>query len=369
MRRSGCGLVFLLACGGDKGEAGGDDTSGAGSAMSVLTWNVGLAYGFVPYSPERQPAVVDAVAALDADVVCLNEVWTEADIAAITSAAAATFPHHAVEMTLEEGASGEPACTAEEAAPLQICAEANCAGTDDLTGCVLTFCAAEFDALSDTCTACAAANVGLNDVDAILEVCTSGSGTFSWGGHNGLLLLSRLPMADVTYTSMDSWLVQRGLLSATIEGVEVGCTHLAAELTVPAYGGATYASYAEENAAQMAQSLAVLAARPGDQRVLLGDLNAGPAVGSLAAELPESWALSSGWADPNVDSAAPFCTWCTDNPLTGAAADLAIDHVLVQGLTARDPSRVGDAPITVSGAEGDATVALSDHYGLRAIVE
>ena len=274
-----------------------------------------------------------------------------------------------MELTLEEGASGEPACTAEEAEPLQICAEANCAGTDDLTGCVLTFCAAEFDALSDTCTACAAANVGLNDVDAILEVCTSGSGTFSWGGHNGLLLLSRLPMADVTYTSMDSWLVQRGLLAATIEGVEVGCTHLAAELTVPAYGGATYASYAEENAAQMAQSLAVLAARPGDRRVLLGDLNAGPAVGGLAAELPESWALSSGWADPNVDSAAPFCTWCADNPLTGAAADLAIDHVLVQGLSARDPSRVGDAPITVSGAEGEATVALSDHYGLRAILE
>jgi D-arabinose 1-dehydrogenase-like Zn-dependent alcohol dehydrogenase len=133
----------------------------------------------VPYSPERQPAVVEAVAAIDADVVCLNEVWTEADITAIIEAAAATFPHHAVEMTLEEGASGEPACTPEEAEPLKVCAESNCADTDDLTGCVLTFCAAEFDALSDTCTACAAANIGLNDVAAILEVCTSGSGTFS----------------------------------------------------------------------------------------------------------------------------------------------------------------------------------------------
>ena len=81
MRQTCLGLALLLACGGDKG--GGDDTSGGGNAMSVLTWNVGLAYGFVPYSPERQPAVVDAVAALDADVVCLNEVWTEADIAAI----------------------------------------------------------------------------------------------------------------------------------------------------------------------------------------------------------------------------------------------------------------------------------------------
>jgi len=367
MRRSPLGLVLLLACGGDK--AGGDDTSGEGSAMSVLTWNVGLAYGFVPYSPERQPAVVEAVAALDADVVCLNEVWTEADITAITEAAAATFPHHAVEMTLEEGASGEPACTPEEAEPLKVCAESNCADTDDLTGCVLTFCAAEFDALSDTCTACAAANIGLNDVDAILEVCTSGSGTFSWGGHNGLLMLSRLPMAEVTYTTMDSWLVQRGLLAATVDGVEVGCTHLAAELTVPAYGGATYASYSEENAAQMAQVLATLEGRPGDKRVLLGDLNTGPAAGSLSAELPESWALASGWADPNVDSAAPFCTWCVENPLTGALADLAIDHVLVQGMAAGSPSRIGDAPITVTGADGEATVALSDHYGLQAVVE
>jgi hypothetical protein len=43
--------------------------------------------------------------------------------------------------------------------------------------------------------------------------------------------------------------------------------------------------------------------------------------------------------------------------------------VLVQGMAAREASRIGDAPITVTGADGEATVALSDHYGLRAVVE
>ena len=358
--------ALLAACGGKA-----DDTSGTDGAapLAVATWNVGLAYGFVPYSPERAPQVYEAVAALDADVVCLDEVWTQADIAAIQAAAASTFPYSAVEFTQEEGATGEPACTAEEAEPLRVCAEANCTGSDDLTSCVLSYCAEEFGALSDECTACAAANVGLNDVAAIIEVCTSGSGTMSWGGHNGLLLLSRQELVDPSYQSFDSWLVQRGVLGATVGGVEVTCTHIAAELSVPAYGGTVYGSYGEENAAQLSGALAFLEARPGERKVLLGDLNVGPAVGSLEGELADNWALTAGWSDPNVEGDAPFCTWCAENVLTGSSGDRAIDHVLVSGLSASSPSRISDAPITVSGADGEVSVFLSDHFGMRALVQ
>lgn len=358
-------LGLLVACSGDKDDSESVD-------MTLATYNVGLAAGFVPYTPERAPEVYSALGALEVDAVCLQEVWTAEDRDAILAATETNLPHSYYEVTTEGEGTDEPACTTEESDPLLACALANCEGSDDLTNCVFEFCGAEFEALSDTCAGCAAANVGLNDVTAIVEVCTSGSGTFSWGGHNGLLLLSAREMSATESLKMESWLVQRNVIYAEIDGVSVGCTHLAADLSSLDYGGATYASYAEENAAQVTESLAWLDEKAGGNgRVLLGDLNTGPTLPpDITGELEDNWGLiaSAGWLDANVAADAPFCTWCAENTLTGDVSSKAIDHILVAGGSTTDAVRIFDGTVSITADEGTVDVPLSDHYGWQAAV-
>ena len=45
----------------------------------VDAFNVALAGSFIPYETERRQPIADAIAAHDADVLCLQEVWTQAD--------------------------------------------------------------------------------------------------------------------------------------------------------------------------------------------------------------------------------------------------------------------------------------------------
>jgi endonuclease/exonuclease/phosphatase family metal-dependent hydrolase len=371
------GGLLLGGCGGKNGEGGdgddgGGDGGGGGETFTFATYNVGLAAGFVPYTPERAPEVASALSSFEADAICLQEVWTQADIDAIKAATATSFPYAVNEFTTEDGATGDPACTEEEVAPLEACALEFCAETDDLTGCVLSYCSAEFDALSDVCTECAAANIGLDDVEAIIEVCLTGSGTFTWGGQNGLLLLLKDEPTTTEYLSMPSWLVQRGVLYAEVNGVHVGCTHLAAVLGAPAYTGEDYASYEAENLAQAQAALAFLDDRAaGGPRALLGDLNTSPALaGGLTAEVPETWGAiaAAGWFDANVAASAPFCTWCAENSLTKSPDSRAIDHILVQGMTSDAPARIFDGEVTITGLEGDVSVPLSDHFGFQAAV-
>jgi len=367
-------LVPLIACSGkadDSGSAAADPSS-----ARVATYNAGLATGFVTFAPEREAEVVSALTGLDADIVCLQEVWTSDSIAAILDGVSGTYPHSYVEVTAEDGAD-EPACTEEETDPLAECARAACEGAENLTNCVLGSCGDEFGALSDGCTECAAANVGLNDIDAIVDTCLTGSSSYAWGGHNGLILLSRTEISDTASLDLDAWLVWRSVISAEVDGLDVSCTHLAAALNSPAYGGADYASYEAEQAGQIDAMLAWIGDRVGDgPAVLLGDMNTGPeAAGGITAELPDNWARfgAAGWVDPNVEASAPFCTWCADNTIAGDGSDhdsvdTILDHVLVSGAEGSAPERIldGTVTITVDGASVD--TSLSDHYGVAATV-
>ena len=48
------------------------------AVLRIATFNAGL-LDTVGWVPERRPLVNEAVAALDADVVCMQEVWQDAD--------------------------------------------------------------------------------------------------------------------------------------------------------------------------------------------------------------------------------------------------------------------------------------------------
>jgi endonuclease/exonuclease/phosphatase family metal-dependent hydrolase len=365
--------VFALGCkGGDTDTSAGTTPSTTDTAaptlLTVATYNAGLAPGYVPYTDERRDQTIDAIATLDADVVCLQEVWLQDDIDAIATAATAGAYAEVFYDFTEEDVTQEPACTEKEVQPIVDCAYANCAGSEDLTTCMLASCGAELGELSDGCFDCAAANIGLNDIDEIALACTTGNATLAWGGHNGLMLLSKLPLSGAALDLMPSWLVQRGFIHAEVGGVNVACTHLAADLsaTTP-YDGDDYASYEEEQFAQLDHVLGWLS-DAGGVGALAGDLNTGPDGDGFTGELAANWqaVVASGFRDANLDSDAPFCTWCpADNELLDAGDAHAIDHVAVLGADSSDPVRLLDAPTAL----GDGTpVSYSDHFGLQVTI-
>ncbi|MGM0575836.1 MAG: endonuclease/exonuclease/phosphatase family protein [Myxococcota bacterium] len=363
-----CVLVLALAV------TGCDSDDGGGPEAAVTTWNVGLARGFVDYADQRLPHVVDTAAAMDADVLCLQEVWTQEDIDAITQGAAEAYPHGFYEITTAEGGSTEPACTQAEADSLGACAEENCADVDpgELAGCVLGSCSTEWDASSAECQGCLVSNLG-DPLDVIFEACTTAGGSFSYDGHNGLLLLSRHPFDATEHLVMDSTTVQRAALHATVDLPGLGtsdvyCTHLAADLQDLAYTG-DHGSWAGENLYQaetLVDWIASTAATP--QVFVAGDFNSGPAIApDIEAEIPEAYQafIDDGFSSPFSEGAEPLCTYCADNTLIDdAAPDVLIDHVFVKGAEA-SAERVGTDTVEIDSDQETVETHVSDHFGVR----
>ena len=267
-------------------EEGGEETASEGGdgtevpeGLRVATYNAGLADQFVSYATERQAPIAEALSGIEVDVLCLQEVWTQEAIDALVEATGETFPHVHYEFTEEDLSDVTPACTAEEVGPLEACINENCAETDNLTDCGIEFCIAEFTSLETTCQGCVASNLNLG-VEGVLTACVESGGSLSYGGHNGLLLLSREELRNPGFELLPSFLVQRGWLWAEVAGTTVACTHLATGLPVE-YAG-EFESYEDEQAGQLGLILAGLADAEGPV-VLLGDMNNGPEKGGSQA--------------------------------------------------------------------------------------
>ena len=358
----------------------------AGEA-SFATFNVGLPRGFVPYAADRVGPVGEALASYDADVLCLQEVWlvqddednwTETDIDSIKAATASQYPHTHVHLTRSEAAAAG-GCTEEEVVPLEACVQAACGELplDELSNCVLTNCQDEFFATSSTCQSCAASQLG-NPLEEIIDTCTSGGGDlFSYGGHNGLMLLSRYPFVATGEVEFESAITYRSALHGKVDipdfgEVDVYCTHLASDLSnrIDYPGTENFATFEEENAGQIDGLLAfVNSSSTTDRHVIMGDFNAGPAVGSFSGELADNYAtfITAGYTSAFAELDPPQCTYCDDeNTITEGEGAIVIDHVFIDFDADASASRIFDETTTVSTeAEGDIDIHLSDHFGVR----
>lgn len=367
--------------GADTGVAdtGGADTGQPG-ALRVATFNAGLAHGFVKYATERRTSVVTAIAALDADLVCLQEVWDLEDIQAVIDGTSSVFPHEFHVIT-DPGTDGTepPACTAEEAGPLKTCVEDNCTGSNDLANCALGNCGAEFGATSPDCQTCMAANIGKNDIGAIFTACAEGSSKFSYEGRNGVLLLSRLPLQDTDHTVMDSTLVRRAVLYASVAAdtgdAHVFCTHLTADLNDVPYQG-EYTSWVKEQEHQVDQMSAWITTKAATGPILLlGDMNAGPSIPpDIDAESPTVYdkLVAAGFESPYLLNEPAVCTWCGANDLVDAAStNRIIDHVMLSGwgTPTTTAKRIMDQPVTIDVEGTPTTTNLSDHFGVEVLIE
>ncbi len=365
-------LPLLVACGGD------DEVDGP--IFGFATYNAGLATGYVSYAPEREALIGDALAAVNADVICLEEVWTEDQAKSLIEGAKPSFEYSYYEMTLEEASEGEgeASCTDEEADPLETCVAANCADVapENITACVLAQCGDEFGALSQECTNCVVANIG-KSVDEILTICKSseGSGQFAYEGHNGLLILSKHQLTNKDYKIFDSTLNRRVVLSADIAltdsvSASVFCTHLSANLSDVSYGG-EYDSWGDEQAAQINDLLAYVTTQSSENMsVVMGDMNCGPETAQVSAELPENFSkfTDAGYLAPYAKSDTSPCSWCMENPLTGEdRADHIIDHVFFKNApenSVATSARILDQEVTLTVEGEEIASRYSDHYGV-----
>lgn len=363
------GLVIMLvtACGGPEpydeliGGAGGKaDDPGAAPYLSLLTFNAGLAHGAVALAQERRAYIIEALKKQSADVICLQEVWTDDDAGSIQDALRGTYPHFFREKTTDDSKKSVP-CGLWSTYQLDRCVKKECTPNGiSAEECVSTHCADRYDALSDECKLCLAANTDSPTWCAIWP----GARQYVSKGRNGLLLLSRHPMDQASYTAFDTVLVKRGLITASIKGTTVSCTHLSSDLkTVPYPSGRRLRSWIEEQTEQV--STIKSNSNPYGCSVLLGDLNAGPNTATLDAEVFETWQLlyQVGYAEPWDDRQ---CTWCKDNPLAGSSTDRQLDHIMLQSCIGLEPRyrRTMDRPVDIPYQGQALETRLSDHYGL-----
>lgn len=358
-------LALLFAC-GDPVVSG-----------TFTTYNAGLAVGFVPGAVERTPLVADAIAGLEADVVCLQEVWSPEQVAAVEAAASSAFPHRYFPPA-DPVVDPAPACPDGMLDGLVECATESCGDLclDELVGCVQSSCAFDFVALEQTCLRCAFANVG-GEIDAIADACASQTTEYAYGGSFGTGILSKHPILSTELEVFASTSNRRAVIHAVVElpsgPFDVYCTHLTAAFDSIPYprdeGG-----WSEEQTVQVEGLRAFVDATASGPLVLMGDFNNGPdGEGLVSEEFGNYQMLQQGFDTPYLDQDGR-CTFCGDNPLVGGGGDDAdselIDHVFVRGLEAPTyaVARVLDGTVEHGTCGADITGAYSDHYGVQVTI-
>ena len=343
--------------------------------ITLTTYNAGLAVGFVPGAVERTPGTAAAIGALDADVICLQEVWAADQVAAV-EAAATNHPHRYWPAPQPE-VLPDPACVGTDLDPLLDCMANSCSGlcADDLPECLLSSCAFQFLGLEKDCMRCAQASVG-GTVEEIGDSCRTEATQYAYGGSFGTGLLSAWPLVSTEELVLGSTTNRRSVLHAVVDApdgpLDVFCTHLTAVFSVVPYPREE-GSWSEEQAQQVADIRAWMDTQATTGRVaLLGDLNAGPLVAANDPEQPENYdAISAGLEVPYVDQDRR-CTFCPDNAISSVDSDafgVLIDHVLLDGFAGTtSATRVLDDVITIESCGLAIPGAYSDHYGVSVTI-
>ncbi|MCP4810322.1 MAG: hypothetical protein GY913_04830 [Proteobacteria bacterium] len=331
------------------------------SPMTVVAYNAGLAVGFVPGAEDRAQETADAVGALDADVVCVQEVWQDDHVAMFESG----WEHTFFPETQQEYGEGA-ACDDDELSNLLECVDEKCADacTDELVDCVFDGCAIQFLGIEETCQGCVMANVG-GDIATVTDTCLVEDTHYAYGGSFGTGILSKHPLISTEEHVFSSTTNRRSILHAVVDGprgkTDVYCTHLTAIFDLIPYTGDA-GSWDEEQANQIEDLRAFIDETATGEVILLGDFNNGP-----DQHVNNYNALKQGYTNPYDGE----CTYCRDNPLNSEDSDdRVIDHVLLRDLKAdATASRILDETIDVDSCDTVSDGALSDHYGVEVTLD
>ncbi len=358
-------LLFLTACGG-------------ADPVTYVSYNAGLAVGFVPGANERAEPTSAAVAALEADVICLQEVWAPEHVAAQIAAASDAYPHSYFPAASQQS-STDAACAPGEMDALAECIDTNCGDSciDELPDCAIGTCPFDFLALGNSCMRCVQANIG-GDVDDIIATCEAGSTEFAYDGSFGTGILSKHPIIsteDMVFTSTTNRRsVHHSVIDAPGGEVDVYCTHLTAVFSIIPYPR-DEGSWTAEQLTEVNEMVAWIdQTATTDRVVLMGDMNNGPQTDDADAEEIDNYApLRDGrFRNPYVNQDGR-CTFCPENDISSVDSDATgklIDHVFIDGFDeVTHVNRVLDQDIDIGTCGATVRGAYSDHYGVSVTVQ
>ena len=384
-------LCLLAAC----SNGNNDPAYIKADTLTVTSYNVGLALNFVPFTNERLVVNEALLADYDSDVLCLQEVWLDEQVEAITEALAPAYPE-IYTVPAEQVFSDGAACTSEEIAPLEACALDQCPGLSgsNLVSCSLSQCGAAFAGLPPDCADGVVGSVGIPDitVEALVAAVTQPVGKFAFGGSLGLILASKYPLEAREFQDFidDSSANHRGALYAEInlnkQTQVVACTHPTANLgdSPPYPANGKHNSWEGENRFMLEQMVAFANTKAGDNPIYFaGDFNcsiADPGNG-INGEFDDNcrlW-LDDGFVDPAAEQLP--CTFCYEENLVlkpgGGSGGKLLDHVCVKNLEATSglrARRVFDTPVSIealvppSDLQPEDSPKLthpSDHFGVE----
>ncbi len=419
-----CSIVALVVGCGDSSE-GAEPRDPVD--VAVDTFNVALAGAFIPFEAERRPYIFEAIAASDADVLCLQEVWDQSDKEEIRDAAAEAYPYYAFfdddldtpidDATNQEGqvppppttapCAGEPLTTQMNAAV--DCLRDNCStipdsdeGQTTSQACASDKCAGTVapllfgDAEAQRCYACIITQIPTEIFGDIRSRCPSVvNQDLAFQGQNGVMILSRhsLKAENTEELVIPGTWNRRTILRATAElpnaaELDVYCNHLTPIFEsfplnffpyTGVYGDGTNGptAWQAEQELQAEKLINYVTETSADRpAVVLGDFNAGhdfPEQDIVAEGEATLTLLETVYEPAYTADYTPLCTFCSTNPVTNPDADPEetsswIDHILLDKLSADSvvsTERVYDADVV---PVGDEMVPLSDHFGMRSVI-
>ncbi len=427
-------LILACTCASLVGCSSSDEGAPPVEAeeVTVDAFNVALAGAFIPYETERRQPIADAIAVHDADILCLQEVWTQADKELIRDTAAAMYPHSAlfetdldtpVDDPTDQQGEIPPAPTtvpcpdAEGGDGMNILAQMNEAidcvrdscstipGSDEgrttSAGCASENCAIAVagllfgDEQQQRCYACVVTQLPTSTFTDMRDSCANVvNQDLAFGGQNGVMILSRHPLANVAQWVIPGTWNRRTILTATAQlpngaELDVHCNHLTPIFTVAPntintfpytgqYGNGMTGpeGWQAEQELQAEKLIAYVEQASGTRpAVVLGDFNAGLAFPEqdIAGEGEATYdALALTYTPAYTMDYTPQCTFCTTNPVTDTVASVWIDHIFMHNLAADrivETARIFDEDVVdVEGEDGPMTVPLSDHFGMRTVL-
>ncbi|MBI2519800.1 MAG: endonuclease/exonuclease/phosphatase family protein [Bdellovibrio sp.] len=358
-------------------------------ALELLTYNLGLANGFVDHYEERRLPLFQQIKNSNADIICLQELWSEEDRQTLAKEMAPVYPHQLITPIERVTSEHSPACKFSNLfgeGSIVTCMRSRCDGKKgrEFTACIIADCKLPLESLKTSHPSCAnalMAQVGTHPLLAMLKLLLPFGkiDTYIYGGSNGLAIFSKYPIkpgASGMVSLRDySTLSRRDLLYGVFEvekkEVFVGCTHLTANLTDSAPYAGKFSGWEQENLKQSEYLLTKIeqlaAGRP---QAIMGDFNFSPAVPSQGIEANFEKSLlafkAQGYFDPLSDGAKPACTFCKSNSLNlPTDPDQLIDHIFLKKVA---PKNIIGAQIVMDQkieTKNSVKTNLSDHYGIK----
>jgi endonuclease/exonuclease/phosphatase family metal-dependent hydrolase len=347
--------------------------------ISVETFNAGLAHTYVPLAKERLPFIVDELKKKQSDVICLQEVWEKKDRKKIVKLLKSEYPHAFYSKIKQVRTRQKPSCKIKNLfgdGRFVSCTLSNCGGKegDDFTNCVLNTCGEPMQRLKKENRMCAnalLAQVGKSSFSAITQVLNPlrGASLFAYGGGDGLLILSKKAFVKkevLDFTEISTLNKRAALVVDLYSGEKIACTHLTANLeSSVAYAG-KFSTWKEENSKQI-DKLLDFYNKSTSKTILTGDFNCAFNVGNLEGDWEENCQkiLDNGFENNFVQTSTE-CTYCSSNThISNDEKDILIDHIFTKNIRVQSQVRSREELITIDGKKEN----LSDHFGLRAVLE